>query len=88
MSLSLHDQEAAAKLLPDLLAEEEHLQFTRFSNDDALALGCKLIALAKQRQPFKGITVAISRNDQLLFHHAMAGTFKKETKERMTDQSQ
>ncbi|KAG0036417.1 hypothetical protein BGZ82_004220 [Podila clonocystis] len=74
MSVSLHDQEAAAKLLPDLLAEEERLQFTRFSNDDALALGCKLIALAKQREPFKAITVAISRNDQLLFHHAMVGT--------------
>ncbi|KAF9331476.1 hypothetical protein BG006_005675 [Podila minutissima] len=67
-------QEAAAKLLPDLLVEEEHLQFTRFSNGDALDLGCKLIDLAKQRQPFKAVTVAISRNDQLLFHHAMAGT--------------
>ncbi|KAF8935340.1 hypothetical protein CPC16_002613 [Podila verticillata] len=74
MSLSLHEQEAAAKLLPDLLAEEERLQFTRFSNDDALALGCKLIALAKQRVPAKGVTVAISRNGQLLFHHAMDGT--------------
>lgn len=81
MSLSLHEQEAAAKLLPDLLAEEDRLQFTSFSNDDALALGCKLIALAKQRVPAKGITVAISRNGQLLFHHAMDGMFKeRETK--------
>lgn len=77
MSLSRQDQEAAAKLLPDLLAEEEYLQFTRFSADDALALGCKLIALAKQRFPAKGITVAISRNGQLLFHHAMDGMFKE-----------
>ncbi|KAG0336949.1 hypothetical protein BG004_007844 [Podila humilis] len=73
MSLS-HDQEAAAKLLPGLLAQEEELQFTTFSNDDALTLGCKLISLAKKRTPVQGITVSISRNGQNIFHHAMEGT--------------
>jgi uncharacterized protein (UPF0303 family) len=65
--------EEAAALLPDLLAQEEELQFKRFTNDDALALGTRLISLAKERTPYKGITVSITRNGQLLFHHAMQG---------------
>ncbi|KAF9428433.1 hypothetical protein BGZ94_002416 [Podila epigama] len=74
MALSSQERDAALKLLPDLLAEEHHLQFSQFTNDDALALGCNLVTLAKCRNPVQGISVAISRNGQLLFHHAMAGT--------------
>ncbi|KAK3838669.1 MAG: hypothetical protein JOS17DRAFT_302246 [Linnemannia elongata] len=74
MPLSSHQMEEAAALLPGLLAQEEELQFLRFTNDDALTLGTRLVTLAKEKTPYKGITVAITRNGQLLFHHAMQGT--------------
>ncbi|KAG0250372.1 hypothetical protein BG011_008400 [Mortierella polycephala] len=64
----------AAELLPSLLAQEQELQFTHFTNEDALALGLQLVQLARDRSPYKGISILITRNGQVLFQHAMEGT--------------
>jgi len=61
-----------SSVLAALAREEEELQFTAFSNGDALALGLRLVGRA--RETGKAVTVDISRNGQQLFHHAMAGT--------------
>ncbi|GJJ68656.1 hypothetical protein EMPS_01002 [Entomortierella parvispora] len=74
MAVSLHEQEEAGKLLPGLLEEEEELQFTQFTNDDALILGSDLVANAKKEYPGQGIAILITRNAQVLFQYAMKGT--------------
>jgi uncharacterized protein (UPF0303 family) len=56
----------------DLLAQERELQFERFDNDAALALGAALIAAA--REDALAVTVDVRRGDQQLFHAALAGT--------------
>jgi uncharacterized protein (UPF0303 family) len=61
-----------AELLDTLTQQEHELQFTAFSSDTALTLGLKIIALAKARD--KSITVNITINGKVLFHHAMQGT--------------
>lgn len=61
-----------AALLKELEIEERQLQFTTFSNADALRLG---IALVERAQALgKSVTVDITRNEHQLFHHAMDGT--------------
>ncbi|MRW84426.1 heme-degrading domain-containing protein [Pseudoduganella sp. FT26W] len=60
-----------AELLQTLTQQEEELQFTAFSSDTALTLGLKIVELAKAKQ--KIITVNITVNDKVLFHHAMQG---------------
>ncbi|KAF9201795.1 hypothetical protein BGZ49_007992, partial [Haplosporangium sp. Z 27] len=64
----------AARLLPNLLQQEEELQFSSFTNNDALNLGNDLVQLANSRSPYKGISVLITRNGQVLFQHSMDGT--------------
>ncbi|CAN7312581.1 heme-degrading domain-containing protein [Pseudoduganella sp. LjRoot289] len=59
-------------LLEELGRQEEALQFERFSNEDALALGLRLVEYARRNG--KAVTVDIARNGHQLFHHAMAGT--------------
>ena len=59
------------ELLAALAQQENALQFTTFSSDTALALGLKVIELARQKQ--KSITVQVSVNGKLLFQHAMQG---------------
>lgn len=60
-----------AELLDTITQQENELQFTAFSSDTALALGLKLIELAKAGN--KIITVNITINGKVLFHHAMHG---------------
>jgi uncharacterized protein (UPF0303 family) len=60
-----------AELLDTITQQENELQFTAFSSDTALALGLKLIELAKAGD--KIITVNITINGKVLFHHAMQG---------------
>ena len=59
-------------LINELKQQEERLQFSSFSNADAVAIGFDLYALAKERQ--LPITIDIMRNGQQLFHLAMPGT--------------
>ena len=56
----------------ELLAQEEELQFTSFSNDDAWALGNALVAAA--REEGLAVTIDIGRGEQRLFHYALEGT--------------
>lgn len=56
-----------------LLNLEEELQFTHFSNADALELGQKFIKIAKEINK-GGIGIKIERNRQILFSHLMDGT--------------
>src|SRR3954447_8860385 len=57
--------------LADLTAEEDELQFTSFTNDDAWELGCALVVAAReQRAP---VAVDVQRNGHQLFHAALPG---------------
>jgi uncharacterized protein (UPF0303 family) len=55
----------------DLAAEEEELQFTSFTNDDAWELGTALVEFA--RREGAPVAIDISRNHHRLFHVALAG---------------
>jgi uncharacterized protein (UPF0303 family) len=58
--------------LAELLAQEEELQFTTFTNATAWELGCALVDAARRdRLP---VTVDIRRGEHQLFHAALAGT--------------
>ncbi|MEX5719130.1 heme-degrading domain-containing protein [Geodermatophilus maliterrae] len=58
--------------VPELAAEEDDLQVTSFTNDDAWALGSALVATA--RADGAPVAIEVSRNGQRLFHVALAGT--------------
>ncbi|MBV7538100.1 heme-degrading domain-containing protein [Duganella sp. sic0402] len=60
-----------AELLETLTQQEQDLQFAAFNSDTALTLGMNIIELAKAKQ--KIITVNITINGKVLFHHAMQG---------------
>lgn len=58
--------------LKRLLRQEELLQFTTFSHDDALTLGIRMVEEARKLR--HGVTIDICRNGQQLFHAALPGT--------------
>ncbi len=58
--------------LAELLAQEEELQFTTFTNTTAWELGCALVDAAQRDR--LGVTIDIRRGDQQLFHAALPGT--------------
>jgi uncharacterized protein (UPF0303 family) len=58
--------------LEQLAAEEELLQFERFDNDTAWALGVALVEAA--RAAGSPLVIDIRRNGQQLFHAALPGT--------------
>ena len=60
-----------ADLLHTLAQQEESLQFERFDNDAALAVGLWIVEEVRRRG--NAVTVNITRNGQILFHHAMTG---------------
>lgn len=68
--------DAATDDLDRLIAEVEYQQrrlvLTRFDNDDAWALGSRLVELARERD--LPITVSIRRHGHLLFHASRPGT--------------
>ena len=55
----------------DLAAQEEELQFTSFTNDDAWELGTALVEFARQQR--SPVAIEISRNHHRLFHVALTG---------------
>ena len=55
----------------ELAAEEQQLQLTRFTNDDAWALGTALVARARDGQ--LPVAIDVSRHSHQLFHAAMTG---------------
>ncbi|WP_116453655.1 heme-degrading domain-containing protein [Blastococcus litoris] len=57
--------------LAELAAEEEELQFTRFTADDAWAIGSRLVAAGREQG--LPIAVDITRNRHQLFHAALPG---------------
>ena len=59
-------------LIAEIVAQEERLQFTSFSNADAWAIGSRFVEVATERS--LGITINITRGDQQLFHAALPGT--------------
>ena len=59
-------------LLKQLEAQEQELQFDRFSNEDAVALGLSLYETAKKNN--LPVTIDITRNGHQLFHLSMPGT--------------
>jgi uncharacterized protein (UPF0303 family) len=61
-----------ADLLAQLRAQEERLQFAKFDNETALALGQQLLAAARDRG--LPVTISVRRNGQRLFHAALPGT--------------
>ena len=62
----------AAPSLAELAAEEQDLQFTRFTNDDAWDLGSALVAVA--RRDGAPVAVDVSRHGHQLFHASLPGT--------------
>ena len=57
--------------LAELAAEEQELQFTGFTNDDAWELGSALVAAAReQRAP---VAIDVRRNGHQLFKAALPG---------------
>jgi uncharacterized protein (UPF0303 family) len=58
--------------LAELLAQEEELQFTTFTNTTAWELGCALVDAARRDR--LAVTIDIRRGDQQLFHAALPGT--------------
>lgn len=61
-----------ADRLAQLADQEEHLQFTKFDNETALALGQQLLTAARERG--LPVTISVRRNGQRLFHAALPGT--------------
>ena len=59
-------------LLKELEAQEQELQFERFSNEDAVELGLSLYTIAKEKN--LPVTIDITRNGHQLFHLSMPGT--------------
>ena len=60
------------QLVAVLRAQEDRLQFGRFTHSDAWQLGSLLVRLATERG--LGVTVDITRGDQQVFHAALEGT--------------
>ncbi|MGW3962008.1 heme-degrading domain-containing protein [Amycolatopsis sp. NPDC005003] len=61
-----------ADRLAQLAEQEERLQFTKFDNETALALGQQLLTAARDRG--LPVTISVRRNGQRLFHAALPGT--------------
>ncbi|MEV6830924.1 heme-degrading domain-containing protein [Amycolatopsis sp. NPDC051102] len=61
-----------AERLAQLFEQEERLQFAKFDNETALALGRQMLDAAADRG--LAVTISIRRNGQRLFHAALPGT--------------
>lgn len=66
------------EMMKTLLAQEEELQFSSFTNEDAMELGLIICKIAKD-EIGRGIAVYIENNEHPLFTHYMQGTSKENT---------
>jgi len=62
---------SSSDTLADVTAQEDELQFTSFTNDDAWALGCALVATARAADA--PVAIHIERNGHQLFKAALPG---------------
>lgn len=62
----------APDLLVALTEQDQRLRFTTFEHDDALAIGARIIELARSRE--QTISTAVWLGEQLVFQAALAGT--------------
>ena len=67
------DRPDLATVIEELEAQERAQVLTRFTNEDAFALGSWLWAVATERS--LPITIDVQRGEQRLFHAAKEGTF-------------
>lgn len=66
------DPIALAHLIAEVEDQQRRLVLRHFDHDDAWALGCLLVELARERE--LPIVVDIRRNGHQLFHASLAGT--------------
>lgn len=59
--------------LEELLREENELELSSFSNEDAFLLGQIIMEVVREKQ-YSGIAISIERNKELLLFHLMEGT--------------
>ncbi|QDQ11747.1 heme-degrading domain-containing protein [Streptomyces spectabilis] len=64
--------EPAAPSLEEIEEQERRLTLPRFTHEDAWALGCLLVELARERRA--PVTIDIRRGGQQLFHAALPGS--------------
>jgi hypothetical protein len=65
--------ENAKTMVATLLDQEQKLQFTKFTSQDALALGLNILDKVKTEYGNRPIAVDITVNGLILFRHAMDG---------------
>ncbi|KAI8079758.1 uncharacterized protein BX664DRAFT_302825 [Halteromyces radiatus] len=66
--------EEAQALVATLLEQEKRLQFTKFTSQDALDLGLKILETVKTKYDNRPVAIDITVNGLILFRHAMDGT--------------
>ncbi|KAI8341989.1 hypothetical protein BC941DRAFT_369428 [Chlamydoabsidia padenii] len=73
MVYTAEEVENAKSMIATILKQEETLQFTKFTSQDALALGLAILDKVKNDYGNRPVAVDITVNGMILFRHAMDG---------------